>query len=661
MTPYFSGEVLDTIRAKNDIVDVISQYIPLTQAGRSYKALCPFHTERTPSFTVSPERQLFHCFGCGAGGDVFNFIMRMEGLGFSEAVQFLAQRAGVRLEGSGGVQGAGYDNDRELILKANELAATFFSQKLLHGAPGREALDYLKSRGISDETIERFRLGYSLPEWDSLAKHLEKSGIPPDVASRAGLLVRRREGAGFYDRFRGRVMFSIMDRRGRVIGFGGRVLDDSTPKYINSSDSPVFNKRHNLYGLNFALPAMARSGRAVLVEGYTDVLAAHQAGFDYTVASLGTALTAEQVRLLAGAAREVILAYDADTAGTAATLRGLELLLQSGLSVRVAGLPRGMDPDELIRIKGRDAFGDSLDRALGLVEYRLRLAREARDPSTTEGRVGIAREMVPVLASIGGTVAQREYVSMVALELGLPDDAIWDEIERYRRRHIPERRGPGGRMSEVRWPGARAGRVQVDPVKDKSGEKGHNMPAGTVRDRAYLQAERNLLHLAVEDTKVLARVLDEMKPESFLHPGHRDIYCAIVKAAQDLGIAPGGRAIPGFAAKVLEHLGDGPARELALEVFSTDLPDEDPGIIQRVTEDCIGLIRERRLRAEISSIEAKMREAEKKEETATSRELLLRLQQLTEMLGRQLALRGQPRERGENGGEGTGAQGARGK
>ncbi|HHY98048.1 MAG TPA: DNA primase [Firmicutes bacterium] len=613
MSARFSSAELEEIRIRNDIIEVISEYVPLRESGRGYKALCPFHSERTPSFTVSPEKQLFHCFGCGAGGDVFTFIMKIENLDFPGAVRFLADRAGIKPRDM--PVGKGYIQvDREQLYKANELAADFFKKALLSKGSGERALLYIKSRGITMETIEKFRLGYAYPEWDRLTSRFSHLGISLPAAEKAGLVVKRKDGSGYYDRFRDRVMFAICDRRGRVIGFGGRVLDDTQPKYLNSAESPVFNKRHNLYGLYHAHESISKHGRAILVEGYTDVLALHQAGFDCAVASLGTALTPEQAKLLGMLAREVVLAYDPDVAGKMATLRGLELLLQAGLTVKVAELPEGLDPDEVIRNKGREFFAGIIDNAVGYIDYRLRVSLEKRSLDSTEDRVAIAREMVPVLASLPGVVARREYVAMVASRLGLAEDSLWNDVLGY------QHRMPGSAVRQQEGAGPRR---YMAPLKDKNGENGNTISRRDNLGKAYREAEATLLHLAIEDPEILARIEEEIGVEGFHYPEHQKIYSAILEAS-------------GHAARALAILGEGRERNLAQDIFSRELPCEEPGLRERVMKDCIRLVRERQLRLKIASLEEKMRLAEKKGETEKSNELLLELQQLAERLSREL-------------------------
>ena len=430
----FSDQFLDEVRARNDIVDLVSRYTSLTRRGSGYVGLCPFHNEKTPSFSVSQDRQFFHCFGCGVGGDIITFMMKIENLDFPDAVSQLAARAGLSMpEVDENAKAA--RRRRERILELNTQAARYFHTQL-HEAAGREALDYLTGRGLSAATQTRFGLGYAPNGWDGLISAMTKLSFTKNELLDAGLAVTGKNG-GIYDRFRNRVMFPIIDVRGAVIGFGGRVMDDSKPKYLNSPETLVFNKRKNLFALNLAKKTSADA--IILAEGYMDVIALHQAGFDSAVASLGTSLTEEQVKLISRYKKEVIIAYDSDTAGISAASRAIELLRPAGIAVRVLRMQDAKDPDEYIKKFGRERFLRLLNKSEADCEYKLSTVRAKHDLTTDEGRVAYLREAVSTLATIGSAIEREIYIARVALDAGVSADAVKLEVGRAYKKEVRRR------------------------------------------------------------------------------------------------------------------------------------------------------------------------------------------------------------------------------
>ncbi len=421
----FSDRFLDDVRARNDIVDVISRYTSLNKRGSNYVGLCPFHNEKTPSFSVSRDRQFYHCFGCGVGGDVIKFIMTIENLDFKDAVTHLATLAGMSLPAED--EGASLARKRrERVLDLNTAAARFF-HSMLHTESGREALAYLNSRALSSQTQTRFGLGFAPNSWDGLIKAMTAQGFSKNEMIDAGLAVTGKNGS-VYDRFRNRVMFPIIDVRGAVVGFGGRVMDDSKPKYLNSSETSVFNKRRNLFAMNLAKKSAADA--IILAEGYMDVIALHQAGFDSAVASLGTSLTEEQVKLISNYKKEVVIAYDSDGAGTAAADRAIELLKPAGIAVRVLRLEGAKDPDEYIKKFGRERFARVLESSEADSEYKLSKIKKNFAIDTDEGRVAYIRAAAEALSKLESRVEREVYIARVANETGVSADAIKHEVER---------------------------------------------------------------------------------------------------------------------------------------------------------------------------------------------------------------------------------------
>ena len=418
---------LDELVARSDIVDVVSDYVTLTPKGGSYWGLCPFHGEKTASFHVLPDRQLYHCFGCGKGGGVISFVMELENLPYVDAVRLLAKRAGMEFPERDMDESS--RRKRAKLLALNKEAARFFHSQL-HSPIGREGLEYLRNRGLSKGIMTRFGLGFAPESWDSLIKAMAQKGFDKRDLLDAGLAVSNQKGS-IYDRFRNRVMFPIIDLRGDVIGFGGRVLGDATPKYLNSPDSPVFNKSRNLFALNLA--KTTKLGRIVLTEGYMDTISLYQAGFDCAVASLGTALTADHAKLLSRFTKEVVICYDADTAGIQAANRAIPLLEKTGLKVRVLRVTGAKDPDEFIRKFGPDAFSRLLDQSENHVEYNLRQIQSKYDLSDPVQKTEFARAAAEMLAALDSPVEREVYAGQVAELTGIGKPALLQEIERARK------------------------------------------------------------------------------------------------------------------------------------------------------------------------------------------------------------------------------------
>ena len=423
------AQFIDELMARCDIADVVADYVPLTRKGGSLWGCCPFHSERTPSFHVVPERQMYKCFGCGKGGGVINFIMEIENLSYPDAVRFLAKRAGLEVPEEHG--DGGFRKRRERLLALNKEAARYF-HSVLHSPAGRAGVDYLfGKRRLSKATVTRFGLGMAPDGWDKLITEMKSKGYEKSELLEAGLVVLSKEGR-VYDRFRNRVMFPIIDLRGDVIGFGGRVLDDSTPKYLNSPDTPIFNKGRNLFALNIA--KKTRLGRIILTEGYMDTLSLHQAGFDCAVASLGTALTGDHAQLLARYTKEVVIAYDGDGAGVSAAQRAIGLLEKTGMKVRVLRMKGAKDPDEFIGKYGAEAFAKLLDQSENHIEYRIDQVKGKYDLTDDAQRVEFLKEAVPILAQLPSPAEREIYGARCAELAGVSAEVVTQEVKRERSR-----------------------------------------------------------------------------------------------------------------------------------------------------------------------------------------------------------------------------------
>lgn len=501
----FPDRFLEELRDRCRLEDIVAQYVTLKNAGSNQLGLCPFHREKTPSFTVSPDKQIFHCFGCGEGGNVFSFVMKIEHMDFPEAIALLAQKAGMALP-------EGDDDEfvrrRAQIYDMNREAARYF-HATLKSEQGKEALSYLRQRGLSDATITRFGLGFAPDQWDGLLTHLQHLGYDRQAVADAGLAVKNQKG-GVYDRFRNRVIFPIIDLRSQVIGFGGRVMDSSLPKYLNSPDTPAFNKSRNLFALHKA--RQAANGRLLLAEGYMDVIALHQAGFQNAVASLGTSLTPEQARLMARYAKEVVICYDADAAGQTASNRAIGILKEVGLSVRVLSIPGAKDPDEYIRTHGADRFAKLLDGSANDLDYRFSAIAARYDLKDLNQKVEFLSQIVTLLAGIPSAVERELYLQRTAKEHEIPTEALRVEVEK-RRKAL-----------------AQTARKQLRREEGALLRPHRALEQSTVLSRA-LRAEQNLLSLLLFDPDRCTQAAQQVTVDDFSDPLHQKLYDFILQQA----------------------------------------------------------------------------------------------------------------------------------
>jgi DNA primase len=423
-------EKIAEIRESSNIVTLISEHVPLKKSGVNFKGLCPFHPEKTPSFIVSQEKQIFHCFGCGAGGNVFSFLMKHQNVSFREAATELAGRAGIELPKKRISPLEDKEKrEREALYEINETASRYYHHLLTQRPEGEKARKYLHGRGIEKDTIADFGLGYAPNDWDGLTRFLKKRGIPLEKAHLLGL-VNLKGGRGPHDTFRNRVMFPISSFNGRIIGFGGRALQEATPKYLNSPDSPVYKKSRSLYGLAKAKQSVRANGEVIIVEGYFDLLRLYQEGFQNVVASLGTSLTSGQIELLKRYTDRMILAYDSDAAGTKATLRVLAPFLENRVSAWLLPLPPETDPDTFVAKHGAAALRERLAKSPPLFEFFIQKSIERCDPSTVEGKVRAVEEIVPLLAKVANPIEKDLYVQKVAQRLGIKEERVFSRLER---------------------------------------------------------------------------------------------------------------------------------------------------------------------------------------------------------------------------------------
>ena len=434
----FHQSAKEEIRRAADIVELVGQYVQLKKAGRNFVGLCPFHAEKDPSFTVNPERQTFHCFGCKKGGDIFAFWMEYHNASFPEALRDLAERYNVTIsdsfDPSAGKEKAA---QKKTLFKINEKATAYFERALNQSSKGNAGRNYLHDRSISRETIIEFRLGYAPDEWGGLVEILRDHKLDLDMAVQAGVIIPKKNG-GYYDRFRGRIIFPIFDLRQQVVGFGGRVLDNSLPKYVNTPETPVFHKGEFLYGLHASYKAIRDKNRAVIVEGYMDWLALRNHGLHEVVATLGTALTARHVRRLKGYAREAVIVFDSDEAGKAAVLKSLPVFSNEGLPVRAVVLPDGHDPDSFVNANGLDRFLELTDQAAPILDFYLeqKLTQTGLD---MEGKVRVLEEIFPALSDLRTGTQRSLYVRRLSERIGVKEEVVWSELSVFMKRPSEKR------------------------------------------------------------------------------------------------------------------------------------------------------------------------------------------------------------------------------
>lgn len=606
-------EKIDEIRNASDIVDVIAATVRLRKRGRSYVGLCPFHQEKTPSFTVSPEKQMFHCFGCSKGGNVFTFVMERDKMTFIEAVRFLAERGGIRLPAEGGENREG-DTEQEQLLEICRVVGLHYQDNLLNSSKGQLALEYFRHRGFTDQTIRKFGLGYSLDSWEDVVQFARREHLDSSLVEKAGLLVRRSDNSGLYDRFRGRAMFPILSAGGRTIAFGARKLleDDPLGKYINSPETPIYNKSRVLYGLSHAREAIRDKEFVVLVEGYADLITVHQAGIENIVACSGTALTEEQIQLIGKYARKITLVYDADSAGSKATLRGGDLIIARDLDVRVAALPAGDDPDSFVRAHGGKAFEALLDGAESFVDFRARQLQTAGTFATPEGKTQAIRELVETIAKYPDELKRTFYLKRIAQEYDVYESVLLREMEKHVGRQAPP--GRFARTPDVPKPGVAAAPRAVTPPGDRL------LPA----------AERDLLRLVLEHKgEMLRYVFSRLDKDIFTSPTvHRVL--EVIDAHEE----GGEHWEPGT---LIDELDDQDARTLVTQLMmpqhelskgwkemGSDPPPPNPYV---VADDCISILFTQQLDGRIAAVNRALKDAELRgEDVTTLNEEILALQ-----------------------------------
>ncbi len=570
--------ILNEIQDRCDIVEVISGYVPLKPAGRNFKANCPFHHEKTPSFIVSPDKQIYHCFGCNSGGNVFNFVKEYEKIDFVDAVKTLAAKAGIKIPESRS-SGKNEDSFVSNALSINDIASDFYAEALKNSAGLSPVRRYLEKRGIDETIVGKFKLGYADSNWTSLSDYLSKRGISKDIIFKTGLAGKGRNGS-FYDLFRDRLIFPIFDVRGRVLGFGARVLGDALPKYINSPESAAYKKGRHLYGLNFSKAGIREKGFSIITEGYLDVITCHQYGINNVISSLGTALTVDQIRLLRRYSHNVVMVYDADQAGEMATLRGLDLFLEEGMNVKVATLDSGHDPDSYLKKFGPRGFGESIKKAKTLFCYKLDVVTKRVDGTEPEGKAEIVKEMLSTISKVRNAVIKSEYIKNLANILSLKEEAIWEELKKTR---------PGGYKGQ----GAK-GKTKID-------KKIVNISP----------AERILTKLMLEDVEVVNRVRDSLTPFDFSNPDIRHVVEALFNLNTEEGYIDVTRLINFLEDKVEPHVISYIANE------EIDIKNKEKNVF-----DCIKVIKKNCRDKLLNDIQNRLSDAQKNGHDSETKKLL---------------------------------------
>lgn len=554
MANYLPEDWIEEVRLANDIVEVINEYLPLKPSGKGFFGLCPFHSEKTPSFHVDPEKQLFHCFGCGIGGNVITYIMKIERLEFVDAVKWLAERKGISMPDSiESEKKEEIKERREILYQLQRCAARYFYTQLFNSS-GKEALSYLFSRGLDYKTIKIFGLGFALDSWDSIIKFLMEQGYKQELIIESGLALENK--GRVYDRFRNRIIFPIIDYRDRVIGFGGRVLDDGLPKYLNSPESPVFDKRNTLFGINL-VKKLRPLDSIIVVEGYMDVITLYQFGIKNVVASLGTSLTEGQAKLLRRYAREVYIAYDGDSAGQKATLRGLDILKNAGCNVRVIRFPQGMDPDEILRIKGREYFLKLMDKSLTLVDYKLDCLSQELDLNDEEGRVNFATQAANILLDVDNVLERDVHIQRIKSLTGFKTELLYRQIELMENKRGRERvkRNVFGNNRHV--------------------EEMQNTRAGTLV-ASDVKAERALVWLMAQNERIAKKIVDKIAEIEFKNKIHKQIKEIVSHLlGQNKEVSP---------AQILTFVTDEDAAKQMVEIFELEMEYDN---IDKYISDCI--------------------------------------------------------------------------
>ncbi|WMI81292.1 DNA primase [Anaerotignum sp. MB30-C6] len=556
----YPREIIEEVRLQNDIVEVISQYVPLKQKGGSYFGLCPFHNEKTPSFSVNSEKQFYYCFGCGAAGNVFGFLMEMENCDFPEALKKLADRAHVSLpEPEKSAQAMVAEQLKARLFEIHTVAGRFYHD-ILQSDEGAAARSYMKERKLKPNITRKFGLGFAPERRNVLLEHLKEKGYSINDMLQSGLVIENKDKNGYHDRFRGRLMFPIFDPQGRVVGFGGRIMGKGEPKYLNSPETILFSKSRNLYGLNFA--KAARKKELILVEGYMDMISLYQAGFHNVVAALGTAFNQEHARTLKKFAEDIILLYDSDEAGTNAALRAIPVLTSNGFRVRVTQVPDGKDPDDFIKENGALAFSKLLINAVHYISFEIACIRRNYNLDNPEHKVRFATEAADILSKLDNAIERNVYASEVSRMTGVEEGAIRSEIDKRVKK--------------------------VDDAFQKEAEKRRQMnqkasSVGGHREKGLMEAQRSILYFSASEQKVYEKLVSVLDKEDFTEDLYYRVFQTIGQLWGEVGNV--------FPAELVSYFENTAEQKPVTEVFAIQLPAQSKEDLQKAMNEAVKLLK----------------------------------------------------------------------
>lgn len=569
MALFIPTEKISEIQGTLNISDIVSNYVPLKQTGKNLIGLCPFHHEKTPSFTVNVEKQIYKCFGCGEGGTIFNFLMKQEGITFPEAVKVLADKANIRISDFNTREG---HKGTSFLYEANEQATSFFSEMLLKTKEGKGSRDYLSSRLINDDSIRKFRLGYSPNRWNSMVNKSKDWNISTQVLENAGLILKR-QASGFYDRFRNRLMFPIFDFQNRPVGFGARVLDNSLPKYLNSPETPIFNKSKSFYGINLAKNSIIKNRKILLMEGYTDVIMAHQCGIDWSIAILGTALTREHVRLLRRYCDKAILVFDADIAGQKSSERNLDIFIEEDFDVSVVLLPENYDPYDFLVKKGAKEFLEQVEKAYDFFSFKIKLSESKWDMSSVSGKASAIDDILSTAVKIPNIIKRELTIKRIAEEMSIEENDL--------RKHLKK---------------DQPGRNQLYNKKSDT----LNKP----KANAVQTIERTLLGIMISRNDLIKKVESDIGFDSFSNEKLRNIAVKISEIYSQKGQAKLSDIFPMLDATELSRdLIDTVSKQSTLEECTTTGQAQNS---EKVLNECIRFVKKRKTKEELKQTKKRM-------------------------------------------------------
>ena len=597
--PWFPDDWIDEVVTGNDIVDVIGEYVVLKPSGRGYFGLCPFHNEKSASFHVSPEKQTYHCFGCGEGGNVISFVMGLERMEFVDTLKHLAERASIPLPDTvDTTQYVKAKDVKEKLYEINRECAKYYHQ-MLFADDGREALSYLESRGTDMHTIKTFGIGFAPDSWDSTRNFLKAKGFDDQKLLDVGITVENKDKGRIYDRFRNRIIFPIIHPRGMVLGFGGRVMDNSLPKYLNSPDSPTFNKSANLFGLNLTNKVRPLE-YMIIVEGYMDVISLYQYGFPQAVASLGTSLTTDQAKLLRRHASEVYIAYDGDAAGQNATLRGLDILQEAGCRVKVLKFPNGLDPDEILKKYGSEYFKKLMSQSLSFVDYKLEKLQEKYDLSTSDGRVDFGTEASNVIVKVDNLIERDTHIQRLESMIGIKSRVLYDQIQK-----IQDKQGQSSLQRNIN------GNNRY--TRDKKSLR--------ILHSSHIKAELYLVNLMAQGEVNAKKIINGLRDLILQEPLHQEVV-EIVK-----GLLERKRDVSG--AQILSHIEDIEKVKKLVDIFNQEMEYDN---IDTFISDCLDQIRGNYLEEQRQELQREITTMDKEgiSDPDRYRSLLKELQQLNQ-------------------------------